>query len=123
MEVKMKKPDDWPTLKGRAIPAPLSKAIKDLNYKQRQAVISMGFGHILYLKVLKLPQKLTYWVLDNFNPRRCQIQLPENGGSVPITEDDVALVFGFPQCRTLMERKKMNHPCKLIDSWRQRVQK
>ncbi|KAH6775913.1 hypothetical protein C2S52_013474 [Perilla frutescens var. hirtella] len=83
-------------------------------------MINMGFGEILKLQVKELPHKMTYWILNNFNPRRCEIELADNGGRVHLGEDDVLLVLGLPKGRTLINKRTRNTTCQLTETWRKR---
>ncbi|KAH6758679.1 hypothetical protein C2S51_018914 [Perilla frutescens var. frutescens] len=111
--------DGYPLLTSRAIPSPLTNAIKNFNEAQREAVINIGFGEILNLQVKELLHKMTYWILNNFKPRRCEIELADNGGRLLLDEDDVLLILGLPKGRTLISKRTRN-TCQLTETWRKR---
>ncbi|KAH6763076.1 hypothetical protein C2S52_020509 [Perilla frutescens var. hirtella] len=83
-------------LSNRACPKLIFQANEKYTIAQRGAVKDMGFQHILHMKVERVPTHLAYWVLDNFNANSSELILT-NGRSIPVDEEDVHLVFGFPK--------------------------
>lgn len=72
----------------------------------------MGFVHVLELRVEEVHAKLSYWVVDRFDPRSCELILSTDT-RLHIEPDDVWRVFGFlrgklpivkdPKCSLLVE--------------------
>ncbi|GER32359.1 E3 ubiquitin-protein ligase, partial [Striga asiatica] len=87
-----------------------------MNVAQKRAINEIGFGSIFHLSVYKLPRKLGYWLLDNFQPKTCEIKL-QNGHSVHIESKDVALVLGFPNGERAIQKKRKHEQCSLLEEW------
>nr|GMD34125.1 uncharacterized protein LOC109191529 [Ipomoea batatas] len=62
--------------------------------KKRQSVKDIGLGMLLDLNITNLPRKMGLWLVENFDPRSCTLQL-QNGQSVHITTTDVAAILGL----------------------------
>ncbi|GER25456.1 E3 ubiquitin-protein ligase [Striga asiatica] len=103
-------------LKSRTCPQVLVNSCKKMNAAQKRAVNEIGFGSIFHLSVNKLPRKLGYWLLDNFQPKTCEIKL-QNGHNVHIESEDVALVLGFPNGECAIKKKKKHEQCSLLEEW------
>ncbi|KAH6776408.1 hypothetical protein C2S52_013969 [Perilla frutescens var. hirtella] len=94
-----------PKLSSRACPKLIFQANEKYTVVQRGAVKDMGFQHILHMKVERVPTYLAYWVLDNFNANSSELTLT-NGRSIPVDEDHVHLVFGFPKGGRKIQRRR-----------------
>ncbi|KAH6822084.1 hypothetical protein C2S53_020094 [Perilla frutescens var. hirtella] len=94
-----------PKLSSRACPKLIFQANEKYTVAQRGAVKDMGFQHILHMKVERVPTHLAYWVLDNFNANSSELTLT-NGRSIPVDEEDVHLVFGFPKGGRKIQRRR-----------------
>ncbi|KAH6798821.1 Rhodanese/Cell cycle control phosphatase superfamily protein [Perilla frutescens var. frutescens] len=110
--------DSYTTLKNRTCPALLVQAIENFNPTQKQEVRDIGFGALLNLKIYIIPLKLAYWLLENFDSKRCQILLRGNA-NVHIGEDDVRTILGLPRGERLIQPRIKNHE----STWRKRFQK
>ncbi|KAG6389318.1 hypothetical protein SASPL_150786 [Salvia splendens] len=78
--------------------------LQSLNEKQIAAVTEMGFGELIHYNVAAIPRELAYWLLNNFDPIKCNIALPGSGPDLHIDESDVELAFGFPRGDVRVER-------------------
>ncbi|KAH6780504.1 hypothetical protein C2S52_011741 [Perilla frutescens var. hirtella] len=114
--------DSYPTLKTRTCPSLLVDAIENLNPIQKQQVRDIGFGALLNLKISNIPLKLAYWLLENFDSKRCEIQLKGNA-KVHIREDDVRMILGLQRGERLIQSRIKNHESSLTVEWRQRFEK
>ncbi|XP_057775883.1 uncharacterized protein LOC130994824 isoform X2 [Salvia miltiorrhiza] len=114
----VKPAEDYPSLFTRTTPCALLKAIGEMNDLQQQSVVGLGFEHVLDLPIQDLPGKLSYWVLDSFNGRRCEVVLPD-GRSIPVTEDDVRRVLGFPKGDRDMVLLNREENTGLYEQWKQ----
>ncbi|KAH6775547.1 hypothetical protein C2S52_013108 [Perilla frutescens var. hirtella] len=94
-----------PKLSSRACPKLIFQANEKYTVAQREAVKVMGFQNILHMKVERVPTQLAYWVLDNFNANSSELTLA-NGRSIPVDEEDVHLVFGFPKGGRKIQRRR-----------------
>ncbi|CAA0817913.1 Unknown protein, partial [Striga hermonthica] len=103
-------------LKSRTCPQVLVSSCKKMNAAQKKAINEIGFGSIFHLSVNKLPRKLGYWLLDNFHPKTCEIKL-QNGYSLHIESKDVALVLGFPNGESAIQKKRKHEWCSLLEEW------
>ncbi|KAH6767771.1 hypothetical protein C2S52_018754 [Perilla frutescens var. hirtella] len=85
----------FPMIVSRASPAALVNALKILNEKQMKEVKDMGFGQLVHLGIEKVPTRLAFWVVDNFDARRSEINI-QDGRHLHIEAADVHRVLGFP---------------------------
>ncbi|XP_057789729.1 uncharacterized protein LOC131006583 [Salvia miltiorrhiza] len=88
--------DGFLVLHTRTTPSSFSSTMSKLNQNQKNAVIEMGFGHLLELNVRALPTKMAYWLLENFDHETGNLVIDDNV-QIKVTEDDVYRVFGFPR--------------------------
>ncbi|KAH6804052.1 hypothetical protein C2S51_032299 [Perilla frutescens var. frutescens] len=95
----------FPKLANRTSPAALVNAMASLTSKQRDEVNEMGFGQLFHLQIKKIPTRMAFWVLDNFDARRSEINI-QDGRRLHIEAMDVHRVFGFPNGGVSIQRKK-----------------
>ncbi|KAL3654745.1 hypothetical protein CASFOL_001480 [Castilleja foliolosa] len=91
-------PDSLPSLRSRISGAALFQALRRFNDAQRNAVREIGFDVLFRLESPKeLPTKLCYWLLNNFDPRTCDIVL-NNGDRLHVdAQDEFRQKFRGPQ--------------------------
>ncbi|KAH6761356.1 hypothetical protein C2S51_018305 [Perilla frutescens var. frutescens] len=77
----------------------------------------MGFGNLFHINIIEVPTTLAFWVLDNFDARRCEIKLQENR-RVHIEACDVHRVLGLPNGDCPIKKMKKKEKCNLLDAWR-----
>ncbi|KAH6775069.1 hypothetical protein C2S52_012630 [Perilla frutescens var. hirtella] len=111
--------EDYSNLKNRTNPMALRNAVAKFNETQKQSVRDLGFGALLHLDIKDMPPKIAYWVLDNFDTKRCEIVL-EGDRRVRVGEDDVRLIFGFPRGPHPVLRKAKNAEASLSKEWWER---
>lgn len=70
--------------------------MKKFNQKQKEDIISIGFGGLLALNVHVLPLDIIKWFVDNFNPVSRILSIP-GGQKVVIKEDHFYNVFELPR--------------------------
>ncbi|KAL3645729.1 hypothetical protein CASFOL_010909 [Castilleja foliolosa] len=107
----------YPTLKSRNSPGNLVSAFKAMNNAQRNDIKEMGFGRLLELEVTELPTTLSYWLLENFDPKRCEIKL-QGGRGLHVEAEDVSMVLGLPNGPHTIQRKANDRTNELVDEWR-----
>nr|GMD57182.1 uncharacterized protein LOC109174777 [Ipomoea batatas] len=73
----------------------LVPAMQEFNARQRQAVRDIGMTGILGLEITDTPLTLGQWLVSNFKPMDCSLQLGL-GRIVEITREDVAATIGLP---------------------------
>ncbi|KAL3617425.1 hypothetical protein CASFOL_037746 [Castilleja foliolosa] len=113
-------PDSLPSLRSRNSGAALFQALRRFNDTQRNAVREIGFDVLFRLDALKeLPTKLCYWLLNNFDPRTCDIVL-NNGDRLHVDAQDVKLVLGLPNGQRTIERRIRVHTNDLVQEFRQK---
>nr|GMD37751.1 uncharacterized protein LOC109174777 [Ipomoea batatas] len=69
--------------------------MKEFNARQRQAVRDIGMTGILGLEITHTPLTLGRWLVSNFMPMDCSLQL-RPGRIVEITREDVAATVSLP---------------------------
>ncbi|RAL49828.1 hypothetical protein DM860_002119 [Cuscuta australis] len=72
---------------------------------------------MLKIKLIELPAKLGYWVVEKFNPRSSSIELAD-GTKVRVTVDDIRHVLGLPCGRAKVVSKKKGEKCDILDQLR-----
>ncbi|KAL3626839.1 hypothetical protein CASFOL_029318 [Castilleja foliolosa] len=107
-----------PALKSRNGAYQLVKALRSMNDRQRNVVSEMGFGLLFRLDPPKeLPTKLCYWLLENFEPRSCELILTD-GRRLQVDPADVEPVLGLRSGGVLIERKTRGETVDLVEQWR-----
>ncbi|KAH6808261.1 hypothetical protein C2S51_029369 [Perilla frutescens var. frutescens] len=106
----------FPMIASRASPAALVNALKILNEKQMKEVKDMGFGQLVHLGIEKVPTRLAFWVVDNFDARRSEINI-QDGRHLHIEAADVHRVLGFPNGGRAIVRKKKFEQSEILDAW------
>ncbi|KAL3653260.1 hypothetical protein CASFOL_002941 [Castilleja foliolosa] len=107
-----------PALKSRNGAYQLVKALRSMNDRQRNVVCEMGFGLLFRLDAPKeLPTKLCYWLLENFEPKSCELILT-NGRRLQVDPADVEPVLGLRSGGVLIERKTRGETVDLVEQWR-----
>ncbi|KAL3655911.1 hypothetical protein CASFOL_000307 [Castilleja foliolosa] len=107
-----------PALKSRNGAYQLVKSLRAMNDRQRSVVTEMGFGLLFRLDAPKeLPMKLCYSLLENFEPKTCELILT-NGSRLHVEAADVEPVLGLRSGRVLIERKTRGETVDLVEKWR-----
>ncbi|KAH6755377.1 hypothetical protein C2S53_013829 [Perilla frutescens var. hirtella] len=106
----------FPMIASRSSSAALVNALKRLTGKQMKEGNDMGFGLLVHLGIEKVPTRIAYWVVDNFDARRSEINL-QDGRRLHIEAADVYRVLGFPNGDRPIVRKKKFQQCKILDDW------
>ncbi|KAL3621672.1 hypothetical protein CASFOL_036584 [Castilleja foliolosa] len=72
--------ENHPSLISRKGAFQIVKAMKAMNATQRNEITGLGLGLLLQVNAPKeLPTKLCYWLVDNFEPRMCDLVLRDGG--------------------------------------------
>ncbi|XP_031114080.1 uncharacterized protein LOC116017606 [Ipomoea triloba] len=81
----------------------------------------MGFDHLREQQISRVPGKLAWWLLNNFDARSCSLRV-QDGKELHITEEDVALTLGFPRGNIRIEKRtKGDEDTTLIEEWKQQL--
>ncbi|KAL3622606.1 hypothetical protein CASFOL_034017 [Castilleja foliolosa] len=113
-------PDSLPSLKSRNSGAALFNALRRFNDAQRNAVRDIGFDVLFRLDAPKeLPTKLCYWLLNNFDPRTCDIVL-NDGNRLHVDAEDVNIVLGLPNGQRTIERRTRVQTNDFVQEFRER---
>jgi len=83
-------------LQSRSCPTVFSNCINTLSSFQRDTIIDWGFGALLKCDLKKLPWCLSYWVVENFDWRKCAIQTP-SGDEIRLTAESAEKYLGLPK--------------------------
>ena len=84
-----------PSIRIRTTPAQLATVMTSLSYAQQECVKGMGFGSLIGFNIDKLPGKLVYHVVNNFDIS--QMVIKNRKGDIQIDHDSVHDVFGIPK--------------------------
>ncbi|KAL3639563.1 hypothetical protein CASFOL_017470 [Castilleja foliolosa] len=101
----------FPKLGYRNSPGVLAEAFSRMSKPQRASIDAMGYGRLKDMKIHELPITLSYWLLENFDPKSCVIKL-QRGRELRVEDDDAAIVLGLHRGTTTIKRqwKKEVHP-------------
>nr|GME15878.1 uncharacterized protein LOC109175178 [Ipomoea batatas] len=77
----------------------------------------MGMGNILDLNITNIPRRLRLWLVENFDPRSCTLQL-QNGQSIHITAADVAATLGLPMGQIEITKRAARAVPEILREWR-----
>nr|GMC80440.1 rac-like GTP-binding protein 5 [Ipomoea batatas] len=113
----------YPSLSTRATPYQLTKHLQNLTDAQYQSLREMGFDHLREHQISRVPGKLAWWLLNNFDARSCSLRV-HDGKELHITEEDVALTLGFPRGNIRIEKRtKGDEDTTLLDDWKKQLRR
>ena len=92
---------DFPSIKNRCSPVALMSIVLGLSREQKECVRDMGLGVLLNLKMLELPLKLGYYVIDRLNLDSLSVELG-NGEYLNVNSQSVHEMLGLPTGGTLL---------------------
>lgn len=72
----------------------LYNVMNDLTPEQELALEDIGFGNYIKFKFTEIPTQLGYWVLQNFDSKKCQINT--KNGPLKITKETIKNTLGIP---------------------------
>lgn len=88
--------NDKEVWENRMSPSALFKLVKLLDDRQRREVEEIGFGHLLTIKISRLPYRdLCMYLVNKFSYGNLQLELEK--GVMPINDLDVECVLGLPR--------------------------
>ncbi|GKC63074.1 hypothetical protein Tco_1095672, partial [Tanacetum coccineum] len=80
----------------------------------------MGFEHVLSLKIEKIPKKLGYWLVTNYEPETSSLNI--NGMSLLITKEVIHDVYGVPIGEVpIIGFKKSRKRDNVIEEWKRQI--
>lgn len=74
----------------------LIKAFGEFNGARKQAVHDLGFGHLIELQIMDIPEKLGFWVLDKYDSMSYEIIINQRK-RIYVNEESVQVTLGFPR--------------------------
>nr|GMD60403.1 uncharacterized protein LOC109155335 [Ipomoea batatas] len=99
----------------------MTQHLKKLNDAQSQSLRDMGFDHLREQQISRVPRKLAWWLLNNFDARSCSLRV-QDGKELHITEEDVALTPGFPRGNIIIEKRtKGDEDTTLVEEWKKQL--
>nr|GMD57195.1 ulp1 protease family, C-terminal catalytic domain-containing protein [Ipomoea batatas] len=104
-------------LRIRALLKILTKPVERLIPSQRQIVKDIGLGRLLGLQITNLSRQMGLWLVENFDPRSCTLQL-QNGQTIHITVDDVAAVLGLSKRHIEIIKRTTKALPEILKEWR-----
>ncbi|CAH1427284.1 unnamed protein product [Lactuca virosa] len=90
----------FPSLKNRCSPGSLLGVIQGLNREQKDCVRAMGFGSLLGMKMIDVPLKIVYYVLDHFNFESLKVEF--DNCEVSVDSKSVQEMLGLPSGGSLL---------------------
>nr|GMD42261.1 uncharacterized protein LOC109154771 [Ipomoea batatas]GMD46929.1 uncharacterized protein LOC109154771 [Ipomoea batatas] len=101
----------------------MTKHLHNLTDAQSQSLREMGFDHLREQQISRVPGKLAWWLLNNFDARSCSLRV-HDGKELHITEEDVALTLGFPRGNIRIEKStKGDEDTTLLDDWKKQLRR
>nr|GMC50860.1 uncharacterized protein LOC109154771 [Ipomoea batatas] len=101
----------------------MTKHLQNLTDAQSQSLREMGFDHLREHQISRVPGKLAWWLLNNFDARSCSLRV-HDGKELHITEEDVALTLGFPRGNIRIEKRtKGDEDTTLLDDWKKQLRR
>ena len=79
----------------RSSPSTFAHVMTEINEDQKKSMHDFGLGSLVGFNIQRLPGKLTYYVVDAFNPDDMVIRTPR--GDIACDRDAVHDVFGLPK--------------------------
>ena len=103
-------------LTSRSSPASFVNTVTSFNENQKKRLKEMGFGALLDWKVSELPQRLSFWLVNNFDPVSCVFKM-EEGKLLRLDELDVHLTLGIPKGTTEIKMPKSLEKAAPVQRW------
>ncbi|CAL5029950.1 unnamed protein product [Urochloa decumbens] len=75
--------------------AKLIKVNRSLIDGQKQVIAGVGFGGLLEIKCMSVPEKLSLWLINKFDTEKSELVFPSRG-RIKVDEHAVHRVFGIP---------------------------
>ncbi|CAH1413383.1 unnamed protein product [Lactuca virosa] len=91
---------EFPSLKNRCSPGSLLGVIQGLSREQKDCVRAMGFGSLLGMKMIDVPLKIVYYVLDHFNFESLKVEF--DNCEVSVDSKSVQEMLGLPSGGSLL---------------------
>nr|KAJ0214366.1 hypothetical protein LSAT_V11C400171430 [Lactuca sativa] len=91
---------EFPSLKNRCSPGSLLGVIQGLSKEQKDYVRAMGFGSLLGMKMIDVPLKIVYYVLDYFNFESLKVEF--DNCEVSVETKFVQEMLGLPSGGSLL---------------------
>lgn len=109
--------DSLPKLNTRFPPTHITETMTCLNKEQRRCIQSIGFGSAITMKLKKLPRRLCYWVVDNYDPTTNSIRVADQ--NLIVTREKVHEIYGIPLGYIQMSNpRKANSRNHVVKHWK-----
>ncbi|KAI3753280.1 hypothetical protein L2E82_25329 [Cichorium intybus] len=92
----------------KTIPEHITKTMALLNNDPRACVKSIGFGKALTMQLTKLPRRICYWVVNNYDPNTNYIHIKDQ--TLKIKRDIVHQIYGIPMGDIRMSNPSKSNP-------------
>ena len=107
--------NSMPSIRIRTTPAQLATVMTSLTPAQKECIKGMGFGSMIGFNIDKLPGKLVYHVVDNFDGTEMVIK--NRAGDIQIDRDSVHDVFGIPKGHIDISSLEFKADFEFISEW------
>ncbi|KAI3749986.1 hypothetical protein L2E82_20610 [Cichorium intybus] len=109
-------------LRIKTSPSTMIEAIRSLNEDQREAVIEIGFGALLNMKLGVSSAKLGHFVVANLDDKSLVIKTGK--GDIKLTKDVVHDILGLPNGGTdIDDVEEVDETNEIITSWKSQFSK
>ncbi|KAI3699561.1 hypothetical protein L2E82_43962 [Cichorium intybus] len=109
-------------LETKVPPTHITETMACLNNEQRRCIQSIGFGSAITMKLRKLPRRLCYWVVDNYDPTTNSIRVADQ--NLLVTRKKVHEIYGFPLGDIQMSNPpKANSRNHVVKHWKAQLPK
>lgn len=84
----------------------LCELLVDLSDGQKNVIKNMGFQSVLELKIKDIPKDLGSYVLSRLDTTKTPMVIETPSGDIPVNEESVHEVYGFPMGPTILNRSR-----------------
>ena len=95
----------------------MSKINENLNADQKGRVASVGFGGLLEVKCNNIPEKLSLWLVNNFDTNKSELAIPQRG-TIKVDDHAVKRVLRLPMGANLIDYEKKSYSETFIEFYK-----
>ena len=109
------------TFQTRSSPKKLFNAIETLTPVQKMCLERIGLGGLLEFKLDGIPNKLAFYVVDNFNPETMKIKIAND--AIEVTKDLIGELLGIRNEGRDIMGDEIEKDKEMLDSWNEQFDK
>ncbi|PWA49470.1 hypothetical protein CTI12_AA482120 [Artemisia annua] len=109
------------TFQTRSSPKKLFNAIQTLTPVQKMCLERIGLGGILDFKLDGIPNKIAFYVVDNFNPETMEIKILND--AIVITKELIGELLGISNDGTDIMEEEVEKDLEMVERWNEQFDK